>query len=166
MRVLSDELFSSADGAEGMAVVRREAQAPLAALTRAGVTFPVMTPATTSTQIDAVAERLFRAFEANDADTVAALCDPDATFRQNAGPVVKMADIIPGFAKLHERIGHHRYVDVQRAIFDDGFVEEHRAVSTLPDGTPMDILACVVGRVGPSGKLVELHEYLDTAQRG
>jgi len=44
-------------------------------------------------------------------------------------------------------------------------IEEHRAVSTLPDGKPMDILACVVGRVGPSGKLVELHEYLDTAQR-
>ena len=38
-------------------------------------------------------------------------------------------------------------------------------MSTLPDGSPMDILACVVGRVGPSGKLVELHEYLDTAQR-
>jgi ketosteroid isomerase-like protein len=119
----------------------------------------------TPSEIDDVAEQLFRAFEANDADTVASLCDPDATFRQNAGPVVKMAEIIPGFAKLHERIGYHKYVDVQRATFPDGFVEEHRAVSTLPDGKPMDILACVVGRVGPSGKLVELHEYLDTAQR-
>jgi hypothetical protein len=119
----------------------------------------------TPSEIDDVAERLFRAFEANDADTVAELCDPDAQFRQNAGPVVRMFDIIPGFAKLHERIGYHKYVDVQRAVFADGFVEEHRAVSTLPDGSPMDILACVVGRVGPSGKLVELHEYLDTAQR-
>jgi hypothetical protein len=123
-----------------------------------------MTPAVPPAAIDDVAERLFRAFEANDADTVAELCDPEATFRQNAGPVVKMADIIPGFANLHESIGHHRYVDVQRAIFADGFVEEHRAVSTLPDGSPMDILACVVGRVGPSGKLVELHEYLDREQ--
>ncbi len=119
----------------------------------------------TPTEIDALAEQLFRAFEANDADAVAALCDPDAQFRQNAGPVVRMADIIPGFAKLHERIGYHKYVDVQRATFVDGFVEEHRAVSTLPDGKPMDILACVVGRVGSSGKLIELHEYLDTAQR-
>jgi hypothetical protein len=124
-----------------------------------------MSAALNQSAIDDVAERLFRAFEANDADTVAALCDPEATFRQNAGPVVKMAVIIPGFAQLHERIGYHKYVDVQRAIFPDGFVEEHRAVSTLPDGSPMDILACVVGRVGPSGKLVELHEYLDTAQR-
>jgi len=124
-----------------------------------------MTPAVSPSAIDDVAERLFRAFEANDADTIATLCEPDAEFRQNAGPVVKMADIIPGFAKLHERIGHHRYVDVRRDVFADGFVEEHRAVSTLPDGSPMDILACVVGRVAPSGKLVELHEYLDTAQR-
>ena len=125
-----------------------------------------MTPAITPSQIDDVAERLFRAFEANDADTIAAVCEPDAQFRQNAGPVAKMVDIVPGLARLHERIGYHKYVDVQRAIFPDGFVEEHRAVSTLPDGSPMDILACVVGRVGPSGKLVELHEYLDTAQRG
>ena len=124
-----------------------------------------MTPAITSSQIDDLAERLFRAFEANDADVIASLCEPDAQFRQNAGPVATMAEVIPGLAKLHERIGHHRYVDVQREVFADGFVEEHRAVSTLPDGTPMDILACVVGRVGPSGKLVELHEYLDTAQR-
>jgi hypothetical protein len=116
-------------------------------------------------EIDALAEALFRAFEANDPDTIGALCAPGATFSQNGNGPTLMVDLLPGFAKLSERIGHHKYVDVRRELFAAGFVEEHRAVSTLPDGSPMSKWACVVGRVDPSGQLLELHEYLDTAQR-
>ena len=123
-----------------------------------------MSPTATDA-IDTLAERLFRAFEANDADTIATLCEPDAQFSQNGNSPTAIADLLPSFASLSERIGHHTYTDVRRAVFDGGFVEEHRAVSTLPNGSPMSIWACVVGRVGPSGKLAELHEYLDTAQR-
>ena len=115
--------------------------------------------------IDVLAERLFRAFEDNDAATIESLCDPEARISQNGNEAKLIVDLLPGFAKLSERIGHHKYTEVRREVFDGGFVEEHRAVSTLPDGKPMDILACVVGRVGASGKLIELHEYLDTAQR-
>ena len=110
-------------------------------------------------------ERLFRAFEDNDAATIESLCEPGARLSQNGNEPRLIADLLPGFAKLAERIGHHRYTEVRRAVFDDGFVEEHRAVSTMPNGAPMAVWACVVGRVGDSGKLVELREYLDTAQR-
>ncbi len=115
--------------------------------------------------VDLLAERLFRAFEDNDAATIESLCEPDARFRQNGQEPRLIVDLLPGFAKLSERIGHHKYTEVRREIFDGGFVEEHRAVSTMPDGAPMAVWACVVGRVGESGKLVDLHEYLDTAQR-
>jgi hypothetical protein len=114
-------------------------------------------------EIDRLAESLFRAFEDNDADTIASLCEPEARFSQNGNSPTPITDLLPGFARLSERIGHHKYIDVSREVFASGFVEEHRAVSTLPDGSPMDKWACVVGRVGPSGKLVELHEYVDTA---
>ena len=114
-------------------------------------------------EIDTIAETLFRAFEANDAATIGALCAPDATFSQNGNGPTAVATLLPAFAKLSERIGHHKYVDVSREIFATGFVEEHRAVSTLPDGSPMSKWACVVGRVDAAGKLAELHEYVDTA---
>jgi ketosteroid isomerase-like protein len=115
----------------------------------------------TSDEISALAERLFQAFEDNDTDTIAACCEPDARFTQNGKGAGVLRDILPGFATLSERIGHHKYSEVRRETFDGGFVEEHRATSTLPDGSPMDVVACVVGRIGPSGKLVELSEYVD-----
>jgi SnoaL-like domain len=115
--------------------------------------------------IDTLAERLFRALEDNDAATIESLCEPEARFSQNRNDPRMIAELLPGFAKLSERIGHHKYTEVRREVFDGGFVEEHRAVSTMPNGAPMAIWACVVGRVGASGKLVELHEYVDNAQR-
>lgn len=119
----------------------------------------------TTPDIDALAEALFRAFEANDAAAIEALCEPDAHLSQNGNAPRPIAELLPGFAKLSERIGHHKYVDVSRNIFDGGFVEEHRAVSTMPNGAPMSMWACVVGLVSPAGKLVELREYVDTGQR-
>ena len=72
-------------------------------------------------------------------------------------------DLLPSFGTLHERIGRHRYVDVRREVFIGGFVEEHRVETVLPSGTAFTVAACVVGRVGPSGKLCELAEYVDPA---
>jgi len=119
----------------------------------------------TSDEISALAERLFRAFEDNDTDTIAACCDPDARFFQNGNGPSILRDILPGFATLSERIGHHKYSEVRRETFDGGFVEEHRVTSTMPDGTPMDAMVCVVGRLSPAGKLAQLDEYVDHSGR-
>ena len=115
--------------------------------------------------ISNLAETLFRAFERNDAEAIAACCEPDARFFQNGRGGRTITELLPGFATLSERIGHHKYSEVRRELFDGGFVEEHRVTSTLPDGSPMDAVVCVVGRVGPSGKLVELNEYMDPGPR-
>ena len=116
-------------------------------------------------QIDELAEKLFRAFERNDTDAILECCEPDARFTQNGRGGSTVAELVPSFATMSERIGHHRYSEVRREVFDGGFVEEHRVTSTLPDGSPMDAVVCVVGRVGPSGKLVELAEYADLGRR-
>jgi hypothetical protein len=116
-------------------------------------------------EISDLAERLFRAFERNDTDAILGCCEPDARFSQNGRGGATVADLLPSFATMSERIGHHRYSEVRREVFDGGFVEEHRVTSTLPDGSPMDAVVCVVGRIGPTGKLVELNEYADLGRR-
>ena len=111
---------------------------------------------------DELAERLFRAFEANDVDTIGACFAADATLAQNGNPPVLVRDILSTFATLHERIGWHKYVNVKRATFSDGFVEEHGVETVLPDGTPFSRAAvCVVARIGPDGLVTEFNEYLD-----
>jgi ketosteroid isomerase-like protein len=119
----------------------------------------------TADEISNVAETLFRAFERNDTDAILGCCEPDARFFQNGKGGATVTELLPGFATMSERIGHHRYSEVRRETFDGGFVEEHRVTSTLPDGSPMDASVCVVGRIGPSGKLVELREYADLGRR-
>ena len=114
-------------------------------------------------RLDDLADRLFRAFEDNDADTIAQCCAEDASFSQNGGPATSIGTLLPSFASLKERIGQHRYTEVRRGLFDDGFVEEHTVETTLPDGTDVRLRACVVARVDGEGKLIELNEYLDPA---
>jgi hypothetical protein len=115
---------------------------------------------------DELAERLFRAFEANDVDAIAACFEPDGVLAQNANPPGLITDALPALATLHERIGWHRYVNVKRATFSDGFVEEHGVESVLPDGTSLTIPAvCVVARIGPTGRVADFHEYTDMSGR-
>ena len=115
---------------------------------------------------DELAERLFRAFEANDTDAIAACFEPDGVLAQNANPPAPITDALPALATLHERIGWHKYVNVRRATFSNGFVEEHGVESVLPDGTPLSIPAvCVVAWLGPSGRVADFREYTDMSNR-
>jgi hypothetical protein len=110
-----------------------------------------------------LADDLFHAFEDNDPAGVAACCDEEAVFSRNGRRSGVMRDLLSNVGTLHERIGRHRYVEVRRELFPGGFVEEHRVVTVLPSGIPYTVAACVIGRIGPSGKLCELAEYLDPA---
>jgi hypothetical protein len=115
---------------------------------------------------DELAERLMRAFEANDTDAIAACFEPDGVLGQNANPAAPITEALPALATLHERIGWHKYVNVRRATFSDGFVEEHDVETVLPDGSSLSIPAvCVVARVGPNGLVAEFREYSDMSNR-
>jgi ketosteroid isomerase-like protein len=116
-----------------------------------------------SHDLDALADALFGAFEANDPDAIAACCAPDARFSQNGSRPVALSTLLPSFATTRDRIGDHRYTEVRRGLFGDGLVEEHTVETVLPDGRPVRLRACVVLRVDDAGLVTELHEYLDPA---
>lgn len=114
----------------------------------------------TQAQIDELAERLFHAFEDNDADAVAACCAADATFSKNGVPTGSLQQVLPYFATIRDRIGQHRYSEVRRHTFANGFVEEHRVDARPPGGDAITVYACVVGRVNDDGLLIDLAEYV------
>ncbi|MEN3272103.1 MAG: hypothetical protein V7636_864, partial [Actinomycetota bacterium] len=49
---------------------------------------------------------------------------------------------------------------VRRLIAPDGFVEQHRVRSTMPNGDSLDLQACVVVRVDEDDRVVRLDEYV------
>src|SRR5437868_7138660 len=108
----------------------------------------------------ALAEQLFRAISTNDAETVRALCSPDAVLRQNGRPnTTKLDGLLASIAFLHSRITNYRYENPVRVATENGFVEEHDFCATAPDGSEVRIPACVVAVV-EDGRLVQMHEYL------
>ena len=109
--------------------------------------------------IDPLAERLFRAFEDNDADAVAVCC-VRLWFSKNGVPTGLLQQVLPYFATIRDRIGQHRYHDVRRHTFADGFVEEHRVDAHPPGGDAITVYVCVVGRVNDDGLLTDLAEYV------
>ena len=115
---------------------------------------------TTFDEIDRLARKLFRAFEDNDAETIAQCCAPQASFSRNGVKTGTLREVLPYFATLRSRIGQHRYSEVRREIFPFGFVEEHRVDAHSPDGVAITVYACVVGRFDSDGLLVELAEYV------
>jgi hypothetical protein len=115
--------------------------------------------------VNQLADNLFRAFENNDPDAVSACCDGDAVFSRNGERSGLARDLLHSFGTLHERIGHHHYTDVRRELFVNGFVEEHRVETILPSGDPSTVVACVIGRIGASGRISELSEYVGPATR-
>ena len=108
-----------------------------------------------------LADRLFDTFMAHDLDAFEAMMAPGAVVVQN-GNSMSVADariLIEGITHV---IGDHRYEEVRRVTGGDAIVEEHQVRSTTPAGQQLDLAACVVLRVDGDGKIVSLHEYVDT----
>ena len=107
-----------------------------------------------------LAERLFSAFQNGDDDAARALCSPDLKAIQNHRPAMDL-DALLGFNQaVQQKVKDFHYAEAIRAATPDGFVEEHSVRGTLPDGSPLQIAACVVAQVR-DGKIIELREYLD-----
>ena len=107
------------------------------------------------------AERLFQAFVEQDADTLRELCVPDARFWSSTrGTESTLDELIESLPAMRARIGKHRYEDVRRLVAPDGFVEQHRVRSKLPNGDALDLEACVVVRTDEEGRIVRLDEYV------
>ena len=57
--------------------------------------------------------------------------------------------------------GRDSYRSIVRVTGDHAVVEEHRVISTTPDGREIDLAACVVLRVDAQGLITSLDEYVD-----
>ncbi len=84
-------------------------------------------------QLNAIADRLFKAFTDHDYDTVEVMLAKDARLGAN-GQSYSFEEARPGLEMSRNIIGDHRYEEVQRVIGDNAVVEEHRARSTTPGG--------------------------------
>lgn len=109
-----------------------------------------------------IAREFFDSVQAGDGESARALCSPDIEFRRNGVPeppesVLAIASTIK---KLFPDFG---YDDVVRVDTENGFVEEHSGHLTRPDGREVRTSAVVVGVVA-NGKIVSMHEYVDSAQ--
>ncbi|MEE4298204.1 MAG: nuclear transport factor 2 family protein [Pseudomonadales bacterium] len=108
-----------------------------------------------------LAERLFAGLAAGDAAAVGELCADDFRGHQNAGPAMDLATLMNFTRAVLGVVDDFRYEEAVRSTTETGFVEEHRVRGTLPDGSALDLAACVVGEVR-DGRVVELREYLDS----
>lgn len=105
--------------------------------------------------------RFFGALAANDLETAQALCAPDFTGSQNGGPAMDAGTLMQFTGAVHTVVSGFRYEDAIRTATTSGFVEEHRVRGTLPDGSELDLMACVVAEV-TDGRIAALREYVDT----
>ena len=112
-----------------------------------------------------LAEALFDAFANGDADTVRSLCAPDVTARQNKSEPMGLDELIGFSMAVHGVVRDFRYADAICTPTASGFVEEHRVRGTLPDGSDLDLAACVVADVR-NGRVIDLREYVDGVAAG
>jgi ketosteroid isomerase-like protein len=109
-----------------------------------------------------LAIKFFEASSKGDEAALRALCDPGLEVRQNGGPNLGF-DALLGLSNSVRRVApDFRYENAIRVATDDGWVEEHDACGTVPDGTTFRIAACVVATV-KDGNITSMHEYLDSA---
>ena len=111
-------------------------------------------------ELSNIADRLFQAFVDHDADALRDLCAPEARFWSSARGESDLEQLIGGLASMQAMIGNHRYDEVRRLVAPDGFVEQHRVRSTMPDGSDLDLEACVIVRVDEDDRIVRLDEYI------
>lgn len=110
-----------------------------------------------------IAEAVFDAFAAGDADRVRSLCAPEMKARQNGGPAMDLDALLAFALSVHRVVSNFRYEEAARSATESGFVEEHRVRGTLPDGSDLDVAVCVVADVR-NGKISDIREYLDFTQ--
>ena len=110
-----------------------------------------------------ISKALFTAFAEGDDQTARELLAEDFQGTQNSGPPMDRETLLKFAAAFRSVVQGYRYDNANCSATRNGFVEEHDVRGTLPDGTEVNIPACVVAEVS-DGKITRLREYLDTAR--
>ena len=113
--------------------------------------------------MNVLADRVMRAIEQGDAETVAACYAPDARIWHNFdGLEQTVEENLRTLRWIGKRLQNRRYEIVSRRAFDGGYVQQHVLHGTLNNGEAFRMPACLIVTVR-DGRIVRLEEYLDSA---
>ena len=109
-----------------------------------------------------LAEKLFAAIEANDQDALRNdVYAPDIVVWHNNDNHGQLIDEnLKVLRWLHRNVKSKRYEEVRRQATPSGFVEQHVLRGIAPDGTELNVYACLVVTVA-DGRITRIDEYLD-----
>jgi ketosteroid isomerase-like protein len=110
-------------------------------------------------------DRFFAALVSGDAAGVEAGYHPDARiWHNNDGREQCVADNLRTLRWIAANVKDWRYEDVRRADVQGGRVlQQHVLRGLAPDGSPLQVPACIIFSFGHDGRITRLEEYLDTA---
>jgi ketosteroid isomerase-like protein len=110
----------------------------------------------------ALAEKLFAAIEANDQDMLRneVYAADVVVWHNNDNHEQLIDENLKVLGWLHRKVRDKRYEDVRRQPTPTGFIEQHVLRGTAPNGTSLDISACLVVTVRDE-RIARIDEYLD-----
>jgi ketosteroid isomerase-like protein len=109
-----------------------------------------------------LADKLFDAIAANDLAMLRAeVYTPDVVvWHNNDLHEQRIDENLKVLNWLHHKVQDKRYEDVRRQVTASGFVEQHVLRGIAPDGTELDIHACLVVTV-TGDRISRIDEYID-----
>ncbi|MFE9103655.1 nuclear transport factor 2 family protein [Actinomadura geliboluensis] len=113
-----------------------------------------------------LADRFMTAITSGDVDALRAIYAPDARIWHNGpgpggGSEQSVDDNLRTLRWLSRNLVDFRYEEIRRDPLPDGYVQRHVLRGTLPDGTPVEMAACLFATVA-DGRIARIEEYADT----
>lgn len=110
-----------------------------------------------------ICDQLFSAIMRGDIDAVRAIYAPDAVIWHNNDQLEETPDRnLRVLGWVSKNIKDLRYEEMRRHETPTGFVQQHVLRGIAPNGTALEIPACIVCEV-KDGRITRLDEYLDSA---
>jgi uncharacterized protein len=124
----------------------------------------IVAAVTDAKEMNALADRMARAYEQGDLDGVAACYAPDALLWHNFdGSEQTVAEQLDATRWLGENLKDLKYEVVARHFFEGGYVQQQVVHGTvIKDGEPFAMPTCMNVTVR-DGLVTRLDEYLDSA---
>jgi uncharacterized protein len=119
---------------------------------------------TNENEMNALADRMARAYERNDAEAIAACYTPDARIWHNIdGAEQTVQDQMGASRWLNEKLTNLKQEIISRHFFEGGYVQRYVVHGSLVNGggafhMPLCLIAIV-----RDGRVARLDEYLDSA---
>ncbi|MGE3073422.1 MAG: nuclear transport factor 2 family protein [Dehalococcoidia bacterium] len=108
-------------------------------------------------------DQLFSAIRRADIEAVRGIYAPDAVIWHNNDGVEEDPDRnLRVLSWVARNIKDLRYEEIRRQETSTGFVQQHVLLGIAPNGTALEIPACIVCEV-KDGRITRLDEYLDSA---